>query len=79
MKISPSSPRPRAYENTDGRPTWSPDSQMVASEKDPDWSPDGHQIAFDGKFDGRQSAGLQSVGSGGHGGGVLRSSHCGLA
>lgn len=25
--------RPLAYENTDGRPTWSPDSQMVASEK----------------------------------------------
>ena len=25
--------RPRAYENTDGRPTWSPDSTMVASEK----------------------------------------------
>jgi Tol biopolymer transport system component len=28
-----SQPAPFAYENTDGRPTWSPDSQMVASEK----------------------------------------------
>lgn len=37
MKISPglqaAQPRPKAYENTDGRPTWSPDSQMVASER----------------------------------------------
>ena len=29
----PLPPQPRSYENTDGRPTWSPDSKMVASEK----------------------------------------------
>lgn len=38
MNISPSRPtvRPAAYENTYGRPTWSPDGKMVASEKNRD-------------------------------------------